>query len=103
MVQGLHPASADPGGAAVGVASIASQLVTSRVSFAASAATNPGTLIVVFLRGGMDGLSVLQPAAATTGLDVLTRKRSRLLTPKSQLLALSGGLAGFGLHPRSPR
>ncbi|WP_353650491.1 DUF1501 domain-containing protein [Nakamurella sp. A5-74] len=87
------------GGAAVGVASIASQLVTSRVSFAANAAAIPGTLIVVFLRGGMDGLSVLQPASAATGLNVLAGKRSRLLSPTSKLLTLTGGLAGFGLHP----
>src|SRR5262249_52754487 len=48
------------GAGAVGVASLGTQLVTTRYSFADPATTNR-TLVAVFLRGGMDGLSVIQP------------------------------------------
>src|SRR5215468_10374086 len=48
------------GAGAVGVAALGTQIVTTRYSFA-DPATNPRTLIVVFLRGGMDGLSVVVP------------------------------------------
>src|SRR5436309_62243 len=47
------------GGLGVGVAVLGSQLVTSRVSYAAAGEQSTGTLVVVFLRGGMDGLSML--------------------------------------------
>src|SRR4051794_5288165 len=43
----------------VGVAALGTQLVTTRVSYAAAAAENNRTLIIIFLRGGMDGLSVV--------------------------------------------
>src|SRR5215467_11389450 len=48
------------GAGAVGVAALGTQIVTTRYSFA-DPATNTRTLIVVFLRGGMDGLSVVVP------------------------------------------
>lgn len=48
------------GAGAVGVASLATQLVTTRYSFA-DPGTTTRTLVAIFLRGGMDGLSVIQP------------------------------------------
>src|SRR5262245_55834729 len=49
------------GAGAVGVAALGTQLVTTKYSFADPAATGR-TLVVVFMRGGMDGLSVIVPA-----------------------------------------
>ena len=48
----------------VGVASLANQIATTRVAFGAPATTKR-TLVVVFLRGGMDGLSVIVPRGTT--------------------------------------
>ena len=50
------------GAGMVGVAGLGSQL-SRRGSFAARVLRRPGTLIVVFLRGGMDGLSVVVPTS----------------------------------------
>jgi uncharacterized protein (DUF1501 family) len=79
------------GAGAVGVAALGTQLVTTRYSFAAPATTTR-TLVAIFLRGGMDGLSVIQPIndpylkqlRPTIGID-----------PK----ALLPGDARFGLNP----
>jgi uncharacterized protein (DUF1501 family) len=77
------------GAGLAGVAGLGAQLATMRVSFAAEGS---GTLVVVFLRGGMDGLSVVVPAddphllAARPGLAV----RAGALLPLAR---------GFGLHP----
>ncbi|MEO3937086.1 DUF1501 domain-containing protein [Dermatophilaceae bacterium Soc4.6] len=79
------------GGMGVGVAALGSQLVTTRVAYAASAATT-GTMVVIFLRGGMDGLSVLVPGADA---DYLTARGS-IAVPASSLIPLD---RGFGLHP----
>src|SRR5262245_64663475 len=49
------------GAGAVGVAALGRQLLTTRAAFADPAATGR-TLVVVFMRGGMDGLSVIVPA-----------------------------------------
>src|SRR5689334_19155134 len=49
------------GAGKVGVAALGTQLVTTRVAFG-DPATTARTLVVVFLRGGMDGLSVIVPA-----------------------------------------
>jgi uncharacterized protein (DUF1501 family) len=80
------------GGLGVGVAAVASQLVTTRVSWAAPGAETSGTLIVVFLRGGMDGLSVLVPADDPD----LLKARPGIAVRAASLLKLQGG---FGLHP----
>lgn len=82
------------GGLGVGVAALGSQLVTTRVAYAAPGTTT-GTLVVVFLRGGMDGLSVLVPAGATDYTDY-TRNRPDIAVPTSALIAMD---RGFGLHP----
>jgi hypothetical protein len=52
------------GGIMAGVAAFASQFVTTQVSYAAPGSVDTGALVVVFLRGGMDGLSVLVPPSA---------------------------------------
>lgn len=80
-------------GAAVGAASVGAQLVTSRVSFAAGRQEgHEGTLVVIFLRGGMDGLAVLAPADDLH----LTEARPNLAVPGGALVPLD---RGFGLHP----
>ncbi|MDD9371085.1 MAG: DUF1501 domain-containing protein [Acidimicrobiales bacterium] len=74
---------------AAGVAALGSQLVTARASFGQSA---DGTLVVVFLRGGMDGLAALVPA----GDAHLAMMRPDIGVPDGALLQLD---RGFGLHP----
>jgi uncharacterized protein (DUF1501 family) len=79
------------GAGAVGVASLAGQLATTRVAFGAPATTNR-TLVVVFLRGGMDGLSVVVPR----GDRDYQNARRNIAVPDGALIA---GDNRFGLHP----
>jgi uncharacterized protein (DUF1501 family) len=76
-------------GAAAGLSALG-QLATVRASFGAAPGT--GALVVVFLRGGMDGLSVLVPADDPH----LAAARPDIALPGSALLPLT---RGFGLHP----
>ena len=78
----------------LGVASLGSQLVTTRVAFGATAqGTGSGaTLVVVFLRGGVDGLSVVVPR----GDPALAAARPQIAVPEGALLP---GDDRFGLHP----
>lgn len=78
------------GAGMAGAASLGAQLVTTRVSFAAQSET--GTLVVIFLRGGMDGLSVVVPADDPHLLDA----RPDIAVRGGSLLPLD---RGFGLHP----
>jgi uncharacterized protein (DUF1501 family) len=81
------------GAGAVGVAALGSQLVTSRYAFAApAAAADTRTLVVVFLRGGMDGLSVIVPAGDSN----LRRARPNIGVEAAALLPLD---SRFGMHP----
>jgi uncharacterized protein (DUF1501 family) len=80
------------GAGAVGVAALGTQIVTTRYSFA-DPATSTRTLIVVFLRGGMDGLSVVVPAGDAN----LLKARP---TIGIQAAALLSGDSRFGLHPQ---
>ncbi|MDO5052260.1 MAG: DUF1501 domain-containing protein [Pseudoclavibacter sp.] len=83
------------GGMGVGVAALGSQMVTSRVSYAApmTAAAGVGrTLVVVFLRGGMDGLSVLVPGDDAR----LSAARPNIAIPAGSLMQFD---RSFGLHP----
>jgi len=73
-----------------GVASLGTQLVTTRASYGQS--PNDAVLVVVFLRGGMDGLSVLVPADDQH----LMAARPDIGIPGNQLLPLE---RGFGLNP----
>jgi uncharacterized protein (DUF1501 family) len=79
------------GAGAVGVASLGTQLVTTQVAFGAPDTTR-NTLIVVFLRGGQDGLSMLVPA----GDPNLLRARPNIAIPAATLLPAG---RGFGLNP----
>ncbi|WP_329104046.1 DUF1501 domain-containing protein [Micromonospora sp. NBC_01699] len=79
------------GAGAVGVASLAGQIATTRVAFGAPASTNR-TLVVVFLRGGMDGLSVVVPRGDR---NYLNARRNIAVQPG----ALIAGDDRFGLHP----
>ncbi|MGH9209979.1 MAG: DUF1501 domain-containing protein [Acidimicrobiales bacterium] len=80
------------GAGMAGVASLGAQLVTTRASFAAATQSDSGTLIVLFLRGGMDGLSVVVPADDPQLRDA----RPDIAVPGGALLPLD---RGFGLHP----
>lgn len=82
------------GGLGVGVAALGAQLVTSRVSYAAADEVHTGTLVVVFLRGGMDGLSMLVPANDPD----LLKERPNIGVHASALLDFDA-TRGFGLHP----
>ncbi|WP_375406179.1 DUF1501 domain-containing protein [uncultured Amnibacterium sp.] len=82
------------GGLGVGVATLGAQLVTSRVSYAAADELSTGTLVVVFLRGGMDGLSLLVPAADPA----LLKERPNIGVKAGSLLEFDTA-RGFGLHP----
>lgn len=73
----------------VGVAALGSQLATTRVAFGQSGGN---TLVVIFLRGGIDGLCVVVPR----GEPVLREVRPRIGIPDGALLA---GDDRFGLHP----
>lgn len=73
-----------------GAVAAGTALAPARVAFGAQA--NAGTLVVVFLRGGMDGLSVVVPADDPH----LAAARPRIAVPGGALLPLD---RGFGLHP----
>ena len=75
----------------VGVAALGTQLVTARVAFGAPATENR-TLIVIFLRGGMDGLSVIVPG----GDPNYRAARPNIAIPSGALLPAN---RGFGLNP----
>ena len=81
------------GGLGVGVAALASQIVTTRVSYAAAAEAGQatGTLVVVFLRGGLDGLSMLIPKD-----DYLQASRPTTYVNESARIQLDDT---FGFHP----
>lgn len=76
---------------ASGVAALGAQLATAKVSFAAPG-TQTGTLVMVSLRGGLDGLTALVPANDPN----LLRARPDIAVPASRLLSAD---RGFGLHP----
>lgn len=71
---------------------LGSQLVTTRHAYAAAGASNGKTLVVVFQRGGLDGLSAVVPRNDP----ILTAARQQIGIPDSRLLNLN---ATFGLHP----
>jgi uncharacterized protein (DUF1501 family) len=78
------------GAGATAVAGLGAQLSTARASFGLQA--GGGTLVVVFLRGGMDGLAAVVPA----GDPHLGAVRPNIGIPQGALLPLD---RGFGLHP----
>ena len=75
----------------IGVAALGTQLVTTKYAFA-DPATSTRTLVVIFLRGGMDGLSVIVPTNDAN----LRQARPNI---GIQAGALLPGDSRFGLHP----
>ncbi|SDO19831.1 Uncharacterized conserved protein, DUF1501 family [Nakamurella panacisegetis] len=80
-----------------GVAALASQLVTTRVAYAASAASTGNTLVVVFLRGGADGLRMLIPQGDLLGGGYLRSVRGPLVPANADIRALAG-TSGWGVN-----
>lgn len=84
--------------AALGCAELSRQLITSTFSFqpahAAEVAESTKTLVVLFFRGGIDGLNVVVPH----GDPVYYEKRPSIAIPRQsdQLIDLGDGM--FGLH-----
>lgn len=74
-------------------ATLGAQLVTTRRAFAAPGSGNGKVMIVVFLRGGFDGLSAVVPGADRD----YQAARPTLAIPQGSLLPLD---SRFGLHPR---
>jgi hypothetical protein len=109
--RGLTRRRVSAGTGAVGVASLGTHLVTTRYPFADPAQTSR-TLIVIFRRAGMDGLSVIQPAndpnrkrlRPTIALDAKSAVAGRL-PARAQPGALAGVFAVLaGRHnDRRPR
>ncbi len=83
------------GAGMVGVAALGSQYVTGRAAFG-SGSTTGNTVVMIFLRGGCDGLHLLVPASAQLGLNDLLAARPNLAPDSGALLPLTGGWA---VHP----
>lgn len=80
------------GGAALGCAALGSQLLTSRYAFGAPGdPTTADTLVVLFFRGGIDGLSAVVPRDAE-----LAGYRPNIGIPEGATQRLDDR---FGLHP----
>src|SRR5436853_3846693 len=75
------------GAGALGVSVVGSQLVTTRVAYGATP-SNPNTVIVMFLRGGADGLRILSPQSASLGVNYLRSVRSALTPGDADVIAL---------------
>lgn len=78
-------------GAAIALGASSTQL-TAAARPAASSGGKPGRLVVVFLRGGQDGLSAVVPYTETAYYDA----RPTIAVPADQVLDLNGQ---FGFHP----
>jgi uncharacterized protein (DUF1501 family) len=67
------------------------------LTFASNNATRVGDVVVnIFLRGGMDGLSVVVPRHEGAGADFLAAARPTLAVDPASVIPLN---ADFGLHP----
>jgi len=74
------------------VAALGSQVVTTRYAFAASKALDSDTVVVISMRGGWDGLSIVAP----TFEDRYYQLRPNIGVPKAAGLPLA---RGFAFHP----
>ncbi|MGB7879226.1 MAG: DUF1501 domain-containing protein [Ilumatobacteraceae bacterium] len=84
------------GAGAVGTVAVAAP-GWGRMAFASDNATRVGDIVVnIFLRGGMDGLSVVGPLNEGAGAAFLAAARPTLAVDPASMLALS---EDFGLHP----
>lgn len=75
---------------AVGATVVASQVVNTRVAYGATG-TNDNTVIVMFLRGGADGLRILSPHSNALGVGYLRNVRAALVPGDAEVIALDGG------------
>jgi uncharacterized protein (DUF1501 family) len=80
-------------GAAGAAAAVGSSLISSRVAYAADPTYSGPILIVLSLRGGMDGLSVVAPIGDAN----YRAKRPTIAVPATT--AVPTGNTTFGLHP----
>src|SRR5690242_4373728 len=76
-----------------GAAALASQLVTTRAAFGATADTTTNTLVLIFLRGAADGLRIVVPNSSDLGLTYLRQVRPQLVPGDSSLVAMNNGWA----------
>lgn len=79
-------------GGVAGGAFVASTVTEARLAFSAPGAAPTDTLVILSLRGGMDGLSVVVPA----GDKAYAANRPGIAIPMSQLHQID---SMFGLHP----
>jgi uncharacterized protein (DUF1501 family) len=77
---------------AAGAVAVASPMLSTRLAFAADPTYAGDTMVVISMRGGMDGLNVVVPG----GDPDYARVRPDIGIPVSRLLAFDGL---FGLHP----
>jgi uncharacterized protein (DUF1501 family) len=83
-----------------GVAALGTQLVTTRAAFGASTSN---TLLVIFLRGGADGLRIVQPNNSALGLDYLRAVRNPLVLGSGNTIDAGAGWAlNSALQPLQP-
>lgn len=80
-----------------GVATLGSQLVTSRAAFSSAATASDRSVVVVFLRGAADGLRILVPNSTDLGVDYLRTVRGKLVPASADLIALPN-TSGWGLN-----
>ena len=84
------------GAGAVGTVAVATPGFGS-LAFASNNATRVGDIVVnIFLRGGMDGLSVVGPRTEAAGASFLAAARPTLAVDPASLIPLT---VDFGLHP----
>ena len=76
------------------VAALGLQTVTAKYAYAAGTATD--TVVVITLRGGMDGLNVVVPTRERRYYDL----RPNIAVPQGAALPL---VDGYGLHPSMPK
>jgi uncharacterized protein (DUF1501 family) len=84
------------GAGALGASIIGSQVVSTKVAYGATT-PNANTVIVMFLRGGADGLRILSPQSASLGVNYLRTVRPALVPGDSEAIALDG-TGGWALH-----
>jgi uncharacterized protein (DUF1501 family) len=84
------------GAGALSVSVVGSQLVTTKVAYGATTPSH-NTVIVMFLRGGADGLRILCPQSASLGVEYLRRVRGALTPADADAIPLAG-TGGWALN-----
>jgi uncharacterized protein (DUF1501 family) len=81
---------------ALGASVVGSQVVTTKIALGATP-SNGNTVIVMFLRGGADGLRILSPQSASLGVNYLRTVRPALVPGDGEAIALDA-TGGWALH-----